>query len=228
MKIALVRDVMSRPVVTVSPETGYKAVVDLLAEYGISGIPVVDSTGGVLGVVSETDLLRRVELATCVPSRVFEGRRRRAVRAKASGCLAADLMTCPAVVVDADAPVVDAARLMESEHVKRLPVISRTGDLVGIVARSDLLRLFLRPDAELRHEIVDGVLRRTMRLRADDLAASVVDGVVTLTGRVDLRSSAQLATRLTYTVPGVVEVIDRIHFAFDDLEAERQLLDSDR
>lgn len=228
MKTAVVRDVMSRPVITVSPETGYKAIVDLLAGYGISGVPVVEPTGGVLGVVSETDLLRKVQLGTCVPAPFFEGRRRRVARVKAAGALAAELMTWPAMVIGPDASVVEAARLMETGHIKRLPVVGGAGDLMGIVARSDLLRLFLRPDVELRHEIVEDVLRRALRLRSDDLSVSVTAGVVTLTGRVDLRSNAQLAARLTHTVPGVVEVIDRVGFAFDDLEAERQLLDSDR
>lgn len=217
MKTAVVQDVMSRPVVTVAPETGYKAIVDLMAEYSFSGVPVVDSTGGVLGIVSETDLLRKVELGGGSPARHFGGRRRHLVRAKATATLAADLMTSPALVAEPDTAIVEAARLMETARVRRLPVVSRTGELTGIVTRGDLLRLYLRPDVDLRNDVVEDVLRRVLTLHPEDLTVSVADGVVTLSGLVRRHSAALLAAQLTGAVPGVVDVVDRLDYAEDDL-----------
>lgn len=78
---------------------------------------------------------------------------------KAAGVTAADLMTSPAVTIGPDEPVVDAARLMRDRRIKRLPVTNATGHLIGVISRVDVLSVFSRPDAHIRHEVMDEMVR---------------------------------------------------------------------
>jgi osmotically-inducible protein OsmY len=84
------------------------------------------------------------------------------------------------------------------------------------VARRDLLRVYLRPDAEIAEEVAVEVLGRTLGIRPDEVHAQVVDGVVTLRGSVDRRSTARIAVRLAHAVTGVVDVVDEFTFGYDD------------
>ncbi|MFB9236934.1 CBS domain-containing protein [Plantactinospora siamensis] len=212
-----VQDVMSGDVATVRADTPYRRIVDLLASRHVSAAPVVDDERRVLGVVSEADLLHKVELIGEPHEwRVFEGNRRRTARVKADGLVAADLMTAPAVTVLARASVVAAARRMSGERVKRLPVVDDVGRLVGIVSRGDLLRVHLRPDADIRHEVVDEVLRRVLAVEDGMVEVTVNDGVVRLVGRLDRATSVEIAGRLAAQVSGVVEVRNELDYAFDD------------
>ncbi|WP_244166114.1 CBS domain-containing protein [Micromonospora saelicesensis] len=122
MRTWQVGDVMTREVETVVAETPYREIVDVLLRHGVSAVPVIDDFRRVLGVVSEADLLHRVERAgDPALRRVFESRRRRGARGKSAALLAGDLMTAPAVTTDPEATLSAAARLMDREQVKRLP-----------------------------------------------------------------------------------------------------------
>jgi CBS-domain-containing membrane protein len=213
---------MTRDVLTVNPQTPYREIVDALARRQVTAAPVVDDEHRVIGVVSEADLLRKVEfIGDERQRRTFERPSQRAARDKAQAAVAADLMTAPAVTVAPETSVVAAARHMEGERVKRLPVVDVDGRLLGVVSRRDLLRMHLRPDAEIRDDIAADVLRRTLWIDPDTVQIDVVDGAVTIGGRVDRRSVAGLIVRLTADVPGVVSVTDRLAWDFDDSEAVR-------
>ncbi|MFI1996649.1 CBS domain-containing protein [Actinoplanes sp. NPDC020271] len=216
MRTWKISDVMTRDVVSVPEDASYRDVVDLLVERRISAVPVVDGSGRVTGVVSEADLLRKIEYGGEDQPRIFESRRRRGERAKASARTAAGLMSTPAVVALESTPIAAAARLMDSHGVKRLPVTDDAGRLVGIASRGDLLRTYLRTDDEIRQDVVAGVLRTFLIDEADGVTVEVTDGVVALGGKVDRRSSAELAERLTRQVAGVVEVSSGVTYAFDD------------
>jgi CBS domain-containing protein len=224
-----VRDVMTPEVVVVAPDCGYKHIVDVLADFRVSAVPVVED-GTVVGIVSEADLLHKLEFgAEMVPARLFERRSRRVARAKAIGETARDLMTTPVITIGPDESLAAAARTMELHKVKRLPVVDAfDGRLVGIVSRRDLLRLYLRPDAEIKREILADVLRRRMWLDPTEIQVSVTDGRVTLRGRPDRRSIAELAVRLVGRVDGVIAVVDEMSWRYDDLSAtdHRQVLDA--
>jgi CBS domain-containing protein len=209
MKSWTVDDVMTRVVVSVEESAGYRTVVDLLIGRRVSAVPVVDASQRVTGVVSEADLLRKIEYAGDESPRLFEGRRRRGERGKALAGTVAELMSAPAVTVPAGTSIADAARLMDGEDVKRLPVVDDLGRLVGVVTRSDLLRVHLRTDDDLWGEIEAAV-------RDEEVTSTVSDGVVTLEGRVAQASVADELVRLTRQVPGVVKVIDRIRYDYDD------------
>ncbi|GAA2575025.1 CBS domain-containing protein [Dactylosporangium fulvum] len=217
MNSLLVRDVMTRGVVTVAPGFGYKQIVDLLIERGVSAVPVVDDARKVLGVVSEADLLHKVEFdGADVHARLFERRRHRVAKRKASGDTAGSLMSSPAVTVPATATLTQAARLMERHNVKRLPVLDDAGDLVGIVSRRDLLRRYLRGDDAIRQDILDNVLGGVLWLDPVEVTVEVTEGRVALSGKVDRRSTAQIAVRLVRALDGVVTVTDDLEWGFDD------------
>jgi CBS domain-containing protein len=215
---------MTPEVVVVAPDCGFKHIVDVLADFKVSAVPVVDGDGAVVGVVSEADLLHKLELgASDDHARLFERRSRRTARAKASGETARDLMTSPVITVGPDASIAAAARVMEEHGVKRLPVVdTATRQLVGIVARRDLLRRYLRPDADIRREIVEDILTRTMWIDPSEIQVSVAEGLVTLAGRPDRRSTTQIAVRLVRGVDGVVAVHDEMTWRFDDLTENRR------
>jgi CBS domain-containing protein len=213
-----VRDVMTPEVVVVAPDCGFKHIVDVLNDFKVSAVPVVEN-GTVVGIVSEADLLHKIGFSDGArPPRHFERHSLRVGRAKAAGETARAVMSSPVITIDPDASLATAARLMEQHQVKRLPVVD-DGRLVGIVARRDLLRRFLRPDAEITQEIREDVLRRRMWTDPAEVQLSVTDGHVTLRGCLDRRSTTVMAVRLVGAVDGVVGVSDEMAWRLDDLEA---------
>jgi CBS domain-containing protein len=212
-----VKDVMTREVICARPSTPYKELVRLLAERHLSAVPVVDDEGHVLGVVSEADLILKHEQ----PSDAFQrfmlaSRRHRLEHLKARGGTAAELMTWPVVTVDPEADVAEAARLLRKHLIRRMPVVDPGGRLVGIVSHSDVLKIFLRADAEIRREIVDQVIVGGLFPDHEHIQVSVRDGVVLLEGDCERRSLVPVLTRAVAGVEGVVRVENRLGFRVDD------------
>ncbi|GAA3494690.1 CBS domain-containing protein [Streptomyces prasinosporus] len=217
-----VGSVMTTDVVRAEYGTPFKEVARLLAAHRISGLPVVDEDDKVIGVISETDLIAR-QAAAPDPyeprrRRTFPGLTRGARRqaAKADARTAGRLMTEPPVTAHADDSVVEAARTMARHQVERLPVLDEADRLVGIVTRRDLLRVFLRPDREIRAEVIEDVLVGTLWLAPRSIDVSVAQGVVTLTGQMERRSETEIALSMTRRVGGVVGVVDRLTHRLDD------------
>lgn len=214
-----VHDVMSSPVETVGPTTGFKEIAWLLRARRISALPVVDTSGTLLGVVSQTDLVLKEDRDGLEAERGLLGRRRsREALAKAAARTAWELMTSPAITIGPQAPVAQAARLMRLRGVKRLPVVDDQGRVIGIVSRGDLLAVFARPDVDIRREIVDGVIVRTLMLDPVPYTVIVEDGIVHLTGQADRRTDATLVERLARRVDGVVDVRSELTYRYDDGE----------
>jgi CBS domain-containing protein len=219
MKQWTVDDVMTTKAVTVSPDSPYRSVVDLLVSHRFSAVPVVDAFQRVLGIVSEADLLRKIEYAGDEQPRIFEGRRHRGERGKATARTAGQLMTSPAIVVLTGTSIAAAARQMDKEDVKRLPVVDDMGRLIGVVSRADLLKTHLRPDDEIRADVESGVLRTFLADESTGVQIDVAEGVVTLTGTVDRWSATDITERLTRQVAGVVDVVNKLSYEYDDREA---------
>jgi CBS domain-containing protein len=214
-----VRSVMTaRPVVAVET-TGFKEIAGLLAEYRISALPVVDDSGRLVGVVSEADLLLKEAFGPRDEHHLVESRRMRREHAKAGALLARDLMTSPAVTIGTEAPIAEAARVMHDRGVKRLPVVDEDDRVVGIVTRSDLLRVFLRPDALIREDIVEGLIVKTLWMDPTTLQVHVTEGVVELVGDVNRKSDIRVLTNMVGAVDGVVGVVSRLGFRYDDTHA---------
>lgn len=217
MKRHTVAEVMTRRVATVTERAGYKEIVETLARNGVSAVPVVDADRRVIGVVSEADLLHKVDIASMEPHGwVFERKRIRVARGKANADFARELMTAPPITIAENDAVGVAARLMDTEGVKRLPVVDDEGRLVGIVSRSDLLRPYLRSDDDIRADITDGVLLRTMWLDPTEFSVTVDQGVVTIHGEVERRSTVPIMIGIVRGVPGVVDVIERVSSRVND------------
>lgn len=210
LKHRTVRDLMTHSVVSVRAQTPFKAVVKTLADNDITAVPVVDDADRTLGVVSEADLLHK-ESAQPDPAgllAVLDAPGEVSVRPAAT--TAEGLMTSPAVVAHPEWTVVQAARVMDDSHVKRLPVVDDTGRLVGIVSRADLLRVFLRRDHAIREEISGDILDRTLGIGPDEVTVTVTDGRVSLRGTVERRDLIPVVRRLCEGVDGVVEVTESL------------------
>ena len=215
-----VRDVMTTEVVTVEPGESLKEVARLMVERRISGVPVVDGEGRVLGVVSEGDLLvkergaRRTRggpLAWLVdPVEVGD-------RIRLGARVAGEAMTSPALTIAPSRPLSAAADVMLSQRVNRLPVL-QDGRLVGIVTRADLVRAFARSDAAIAREIREDVLGTHMLLDEHTVDVEVEEGEVHLSGELGRRTQAELLPALAGRVPGVVGVASRVTWREDDTQ----------
>ncbi|MER6250410.1 CBS domain-containing protein [Streptomyces sp. NPDC001584] len=203
----LVRDVMTRIVVSVTPLADFKEIVAVMKRWRVTAVPVIEGQGAgrVIGVVSEADLLPKEEFRDHNPG-LIEQMQRLDDTLKAGSTLAKDLMTAPALTVRPDATLAQAARLMAERRIKRLPVVDSAGTLKGIVSRTDLLKVFLRPDAELADEIRREVVGRLFPLAQHRVRVDVHHGVVTLSGGILDASLIPVAARLALTVEGVVDV----------------------
>jgi CBS domain-containing protein len=204
---------MTRDVITAELDTPFKQLELLMADRHISAVPVLDAEGNTVGVVSEADLLLRTEAAGDEPGDRTRGSRHR--RAKAHAETAQGLMSSPARTIGPSAPLAAAARLMRTGGIKRLPVIDG-GRLVGILSRADVLRSYLRSDADIRTGVVEGVIAASMWLDPGTVDVAVEDGVVRMSGELDRRSDVEILTTLTLGVEGVVAVESTVTFRFDD------------
>ena len=199
---------MTADVVTADRNMSYKQAAELLTGQRVSAIPVVAKGGRVIGMVSEADVLRKAERRPWRRGGRLAGRARRD-QAKARARTAGELMTSPAITISPDASLSAAARLMNAHRIRRLPVVNAAGDLVGVVSRRDLMKVFLRPDEDITAE-VSGVLAQILPEDAGQVTVGVSDGVVTLDGALDDQDLIPVAVGLASGVDGVVAVVNRL------------------
>ncbi|MGZ8688135.1 MAG: CBS domain-containing protein [Gaiellaceae bacterium] len=204
-----VQDVMTTDVTTTNVDASLKEAALELVRHRISGMPVVNGDGHVVGVVSEADILAK------------EGDDRRGgsgflqwlvdpgdpwITARFDAVTVGDAMSRPALTIGPDRPLTEVATIMLDQGINRLPVVDEDGKLIGLVSRGDLVRAFARPDAEIRHEIEEDVIRKALWLDPTTVDVTVTNGVVTLSGEVASAADAELLPTFTRKVPGVVEV----------------------
>jgi CBS domain-containing protein len=215
-----VRELMTEKVLTVGPEAPIRDVARILVANGISGLPVCDIEGDVLGVISEGDILYKEH----DPADghiggplgwIIEGPPDPRSLVKADALTARKAMTSPAITIAPYEPVSEAARIMCERQVNRLPVVHNE-KLVGIVTRGDLVRAFTRTDAELEEELKQDVLQRVMWIEPGEVAAEVQNGVATLSGRLPMRSDVELLSKLAARIPGVVAVESTVAWDVDE------------
>lgn len=215
-----IADVMTHRVVTVRRDAPLKDVARLLIEHGISGVPVADDDGTVVGVVSEADFLVKEQGAAEVRHRrlarlIGDSSETRHQLDVVVARTAAEAMSAPAVTIAPTRPIREAAAIMTSRRINRLPVID-DGRLVGIVTRADLLRAYLRTDEELAETIRNDVLLRILWLDPAGFDVSVHDGEALIEGRVERRSTAEIIEETVRLVPGIVALDVRIPWTIDD------------
>jgi CBS domain-containing protein len=206
-----VKDVMTTRVLSVRPAASFKEMVVKMRRSRVSALPVVDGEGRVIGVVSEADMLNKQADLDTGPGTLSD-LLRFGEREKAEGVTATELMTTPPVTIGPGVPLTEAARLMRDRRVKRLPVINDTGLLIGIISRADVLRVFARPDADIRREAREEVIAETFLADSPSVAVTVHDGIVTLTGRADTRQLASGLVMAVRQIEGVVAVRDQLGY----------------
>ncbi|KNE79297.1 MULTISPECIES: CBS domain-containing protein [Streptomyces] len=230
MKHRKVGTVMTIDVVRAVAATPFQDIVTRLDDHGISGMPVVDDDEKVIGVISVSDLMGGRPSPDGAGGReTGPGARtgalrlprlghtaRRAAGEDGRAPTAGELMTSPAVTVRALDSIAHAARTMARHQVERLPVVDEEDRLVGIVTRRDLLQIFLRPDADIRREIIDEVLVDALWLPPHAIGVTVVGGVVVLEGCLERRSEVPIAEHMAGQVDGVVSVVSHLTHRYDD------------
>ena len=206
-----VKDVMSTHVIAVRRSAHYKEMAAMLHRMRLSAFPVIDEDNKVIGVVSETDLLTKEALEGSVP-RTVQGMTRQRVQSQVNGVTAADLMTKPAVTIGPDQTVTDAARLMYNRRVKRLPVVSGDGTLIGIVTRSDVLSVYSKPDAQIQDEISKDLIVGVFLCDPARFTVTVKDGIVTVEGTPETTRVGLDIIDAARHMEGVVAVRDRLTY----------------
>ena len=177
-----VLDIMTMEVLTTSPEASLKDAARTMVRAGVSGLPVIDDLGGLVGIITEADFLEREA----------DRSQRRLLNAMLKECdsvvdaeTVGEVMTRDPVVIFPEASVTEAARVMAHNHVKRLPVVGPDGKLVGIISRADVVAVFTRPDDVIEDEIREDIVRRVLLIEDDTIDVTVKDGVVSLVRRID-------------------------------------------
>jgi CBS domain-containing protein len=217
-----VADVMTVDAKAVAPSTPFKTIVATMKANRVSGLPVVDASGEVVGLVSEADLLLKEERQDLAKHEWLEGKQRRNDRRKSEAATALDVMSSPALTISSHATVTEAARRMHELGVKRLIVVNEDGRLSGIVSRGDLIKVFLRPDREIETTVRSDLIEQTLWLESGPIDIHVNAGIVTLTGSVPRRSDRKLIGAMTERLDGVVAVRNALEYEWDDeREAKR-------
>ncbi|HKM62639.1 MAG TPA: CBS domain-containing protein [Acidisphaera sp.] len=222
----LAKDVMTWNVVTARPEHTVLSTVRKMIDHGISGMPVIDASRHVVGILSEADLLRRSELGTEKPRsawrRFIAGPGKLAEDyVRTHGRKVGEIMTTPVETVTETASLEDIVATMEKRHIKRVPVV-RDGKLIGIVSRMDILRAFTEhlmedvsapagkvSDFDLTHAVERAIAHVPGHHR---LTIEVEDAVVTLDGVIFDNRERKALVVATENVPGVKEVKDNIAY----------------
>lgn len=212
---------MTTAVLKVRPTTPFKEVARVMAEHRISALPVVDADDQLVGVVSEADLLPKQQLHGQWPARRWVIFRRSRFSGPSTGDNAGQVMSTDLVTIRPEATLAQAAKLMAEGNVKRLPVVDDKDGLIGIVSRADLIKVFLRSDEEIQEEILREVFIRVLWADPAEVQVIVRDGIVTLSGSVEQKSTVLIAERLTRRVDGVIDVINHLTYLVDDYRAVR-------
>jgi len=220
-------DVMVRDVVTVRPDDLVARAIELLAKHDISALPVVDSNGRLVGVLSEADLIHRGEIGTekkrpwwveaVTPAASLAGD-----FAKAHGRWVGDVMSTNVVTAAEETPLAEIATLLEKHRIKRVPIV-RDGRPVGVVSRSNLIQALATAKAPITtadendRNIRDKVLNRLAQqpwTGFDSRNVIVTGGNVHLWGLVGSEPEHQALLALAREVPGVVTVTDETFPAY--------------
>jgi CBS domain-containing protein len=207
-----VKDVMTKDVLTVREDASLKEAAILLAERGVSGLPVVDPRGHVVGVLSEGDIVFK-EAGQRAKGGFFErwfSLPAPELQAKLEARSVGEAMTAPVITIGPNRPIAEAANTMIDQSVNRLPVVDAGDNLVGIVTRADLVRAFVRSDEEIAREIREDVMRRSLWIEPDLIEVRVERGDVRLAGRVETKAEAELIPEFVQRVPGVVSVLSKL------------------
>lgn len=217
------RDVMVSPVITVGKNSTVRDLAKLLLANHISAVPVVDSGGKLVGIVSEADLMHRAEAGTERPTSwwlsLISGESAVAAEyVQGHATMVKDVMITDVQTAQPDTPLVEIADMFEEKHIKRVPIVNAAGELVGIVSRANIIQAIASarpkleislPDATIREKLI-AELRKHSWSHVHNLNVTVANGVVDLWGFTETDKERQAIRIATESVPGVVAVNDHL------------------
>ena len=217
------RDVMVSPVITVEKIATVRDVATILLEKRISGVPVVDNVGKVVGIVTESDLMRRAEAGTEHPYswwvHFLAGDATIAADyVKSHALKVEDLMTADVVTATPETSLHEIAALLEERQIKRVPIVNKEGTLVGIVSRANLIQVLASarpklemtlPDSTVRQKLIDE-LKKQSWTHTHNLSVTVTNGIVDLWGYTESSDQRRAIRVLAEAIPGVVTVNDHL------------------
>lgn len=216
MREITVGELMSKAVITAVQDTPLREIVAIQTARPGEAVPVIDASGRPVGMVSEADVLTKLEFhggADMPP--LLRGAAARARWRKSAATTAGELMTTPATCITPGAGMTAAVRALATATIPGLCVIDPSGRLVGTISRGDTLRPFLRDDVDLQAEIEWELVGHDRTPSA--ISIQVMNGIVTLDGALLLRSNVEHACWRARRVPGVVAVNNHLRFQVDDL-----------
>ncbi|MFX1764936.1 CBS domain-containing protein [Paraburkholderia sp. A1RI-2L] len=218
-------DIMTTDVVSVASTATVFEAAELMAKHHISGLPVVDEAGTIIGLVSEGDLLRRVETGTGKPQRswlaefLYSTRKLAAEYLKEHAVKVSDIMTENVISVLPATPLAEVADLLERHHIKRVPVVA-DGKVLGIVSRSNLVAALARAaqagpevlasDEAIRQSVLHALDGHRWAMPADNIV--VKDGVVHLWGTVTSEEERKAISVCAERVAGVKGIEDHLGY----------------
>lgn len=216
-----VSQLMSPEVITVGSDAPLKEAARRMIEAGVSGLVVTRGPCSIQGVITEADFVKtESERRAGKRARLLRWFSREEPEVPDTERLVEDVMTAEVITLDMDADHAEAARLMRKANVKRVPIVDEKGCLVGILSRSDIMRAFARPDAEIVGEITDHVMREVLWVDPRRVKIRCIDGNVVLDGRLETKSDATLLEALARRVDGVVSLVSHLQWDIDNTKLE--------
>jgi CBS domain-containing protein len=214
----IAKDIMTRSVRMVGPSDDVRAAARIMAEGGVSALPVVDAAQRIVGMVSEGDLMRRAELRTAKRRSwwlelVAAPETLAGEYVKSHSLKVSDVMSRPVISVSETTPIDEIVSILEQHRIKRVPILAN-GTVVGVVSRADVLRAFAKQDQTSRADSSDHAIRNTFLQRlkgqswapASGISISVWRGAVTLNGVASSDDQRRALTVMAETIPGVTQV----------------------
>ena len=197
-------DLMTTEVIAVSRDTGLREAARLMFRNRVSGLPVTERDGTLIGIITEADFLR------------LEVERQEGARDQVA--TVGEVMSIGVVTIRPEMEIYEAAKIMAVQEVKRLPVVDDDNRLLAVISRADIVSIFTRPDDVIEDEIREDLLRRVLFIDPDELGVSVTNGVVALSGEVGTRAEASMLEELTNRLDGVFGVEAKLTWLHADVD----------
>jgi CBS domain-containing protein len=217
------RDVMVSPVITVSKTATVRETAQILLEKRISAVPVVDETGKLVGILTESDLMRRAEAGTEHPYSwwvhfIAGDATVAADYVKSHAAKIEDVMTSDLVTAAPETPLHEIATLLEEHQIRRVPIVDKAGNLIGIVSRANLIQIVASARPKLEVTLSDSTIRQKLLselkkqswAHSHNLNVTVTNGVVDLWGYAQSDDERKAIRVAAESIPGVILVNDRL------------------
>ena len=217
------RDVMKSPVITVGEKATVREVANILLKKRISAVPVVDNAFKVVGIVTESDLMHRAEAGTERPYSwwlrfLTDDATIAADYVKSHAAKVQDVMTSDVVTAAPETPLHEIATLLEKRRIKRVPIVDKDGNLVGIVSRANLIQAVASAQPKLEVTLSNSTIRQQLLgelkkhswAHAHNLSVTVTNGIVDLWGYVKSGEERKAIRVIAEAVPGVTMVNDHL------------------